>query len=454
MLTFLLLLVTMHIQRASLELKTMMEKCKGWKEEVEKLLPLEEEVKKVRKENEELAEQVTLLVEAGEHKEPPTAAGGGGGGSMNMMDYDAIIKRMTELQDTRVVMEEELHQLREERSAILQENASLREGSHPQKYANLKVKHESVVRCLQETESEFTMEKTLNSALEVTIKELELANMELQQKLSKATDPDLLKTVQERMVRYKKERDTAKTEFEDVKAQLVVATVEAVSSRDALANHVSKETDRLQYQLELKDKEITELRERAQRYESRSRTYREERNSCREMVKQLKYQLQHIQEVQGLPVTPKLEGAESTEEEVSYSPLHEYQYDSPTLDFPSAAEHHTTEQPAYQHQHRDSDTPTDGATSPHYRYRSEPYTQPKAPKPDSCLYTTVKVMTKEGGVEMDIQKPSVQLNPKQKPSVVVKRESGYEAGALMYVGRHNGKEVAGVWMELQIHSKY
>ena len=89
----------------------MRQKCDGWREEVDRLTPYEEEVKKLRKENEELAQQVTMMVEEGERKEALAAEGGGGGSGV--MDYDVMMKRMDELQDTRVTMEGELCQLRE-----------------------------------------------------------------------------------------------------------------------------------------------------------------------------------------------------------------------------------------------------------------------------------------------------------------------------------------------------
>ena len=104
----------------------MRRKCDGWREEVNRLTPYEEEVKKLREENEELGQQVTMMVEEGERKEALAAEGGGGGSGI--MDYDVMMKRMDELQDTRVTMEGELCQIREERAAILQENAALREG--------------------------------------------------------------------------------------------------------------------------------------------------------------------------------------------------------------------------------------------------------------------------------------------------------------------------------------
>ena len=65
----------------------------------------------------------------------------------------------------------------------------------------------------------------------------------------------------------------------------------------------------------------------------------------------------------------------------------------------------------------------------------------------------VKVMTAWGTVQMDIQRPSTQLNPRQKPQVVVKRDTGYETGTLAFVGRIGGEELAGVIFDSYIEGK-
>lgn len=411
----------------------MREKCEGWKEEVERLMPLEEEVKRLQRENEELAQQVTLLVEEGERK--ALRAEGG-----NVMDYDTMMRRMTELQDTRVSMEEELRQLREERASILQENAHLREGSQPQNYTNLKLKYENIVSVLRESELALNEEKKVNS-------ELQTVNLELHQKLVTATDPDKLKSIQERMVRYKNERDQAKSELEEAQSQLITAEIDAKSAQDTLG----QATEELQLQLQLKETEVEKLTLDVQTYHSRMLGYREERNKYREYAKSFKEQ---VKALRNPLATPQLEGEEEdTAMEVSVSPSHEphNQYGSPTLDY--APEQYTTEFSHYQHLHHqreDCESPSDGTLSPSSSSKHRPkvaYAQAK-PRADSCLYHTVQVKTKSGQVvEMDIQRPSTQLNPKQKPQVVVKRDSGYETGTLMYVGRHGGKDLAGVVLD-------
>lgn len=390
------------------------------------MMPLEEEVRKLRKENEELGQQVTLMVEEGERKEVSVAGTARGGGG-NMMDYDTMMKRMEELQDTRVTMEEELRQLRQERSSILQENASLREGSQPQVYANLKLNYENVINHLRETEMALNERKKLCT-------ELQSANSDLHQKLVMATDPELLKSVQDRMVRYKNERDAAKKELEDKQVQVLTAEM-------------------LQHQLDSKDEEMAQLQKDLQRYETKMKAYRSERNSLREQAKR-----QHAKEAQEFHITPKLEGAELDELNIEQdSPSHEHpphQYGSPTLDYtPGQYSHH-------QQYQRDSHTPEDGATSPTYKYRSkmtssDMYSSQAKPKAESCMYSTISVLTKEGMADMEVQKPSAQLNAKHRPQVVVKRDVGqYETGTLMYVGRVGGKEIAGVQLDTRIQSEW
>jgi hypothetical protein len=436
------------MQRLTLELTTMKQKCEGWREEVERLMPFEEEVKKLQRENKELGQQVTLLVEEGERKETLVASEGGQGGS-NFMDYDTMMKRMTELQDTRITLEGELCQLREERAGILQENASLREGSQPQNYTNLKTRYESVVDVLHKTEVALSEEKKTNS-------ELQSVNLELHQRLVTATDPEKLKSIQERMVRYKKERDVAKSEYEEAQSRLITAEI---SARDALLG--SKEMEEMQLHLDLKETQIEKLTVDYETLHSRVIGYREERNRYREQARLLKRQLKETLN----PVTPKLEGVDAEDDaeiEVSASPSHNY--GSPTLDY--MPEQYTSTEPShYQHLRReDCNTPSDGASSPttsitkhQAKMSMDAYSHVQAkPRGESVLTSrTALVKVKSGKyVEMDLQKPLAQLNPKQKPQVVVKRESGYETGTLMYVGRIGGKELAGVALDSRILSKY
>ena len=419
----------------------MKQKCEGWRETAEHL---EEEIETLRKENRELSQQITMMVEEEERKEA---------GKKSMMDYDAMMERLTLLQDTRVLMEEELRHLREERSSILQENANLREGNQPQLYTNLKGKYESAMKHLRETELALQEEQKMKHNLHT-------ANLELHQKLVEATDQDRLKTIQDRIDRYKKERDVARHELEEKKAKLAVAEVDRKSAHDALQKITSDkmEVERLQQKVELMEDEIAQIKLDSQKYELRMRQYREERNVAREESKLLKRQIREYQALitsnREESITPTLGMEEKLEREPSHSPSHEYQYGSPVLGY--TPEHYPTDSHYKQYQ-RDSDSPLEDPSSPSSRYRSskstDAYALPKS-KGSSCLYQTVNVRTKDGYADMSIQRPSTKLNPKHKPQVVVKRSDGYETGTLMFTGTFNGKDVAGVHMDNRINSKY
>lgn len=400
-------------------------------------MPLEDDVRKLRKENEELAQQMTMMVEEVEKKTGEAAGTIASGGGGNVVDYDTLMKRMEELQDKRVAMEDELRSLRAERSSILQENASLYEGNQPQKYFNLKTNYENVLQHLREKELALNEEQKQRA-------ELHAANRELHQRLVMATDPEKLKSVQDRVVRYRNERDQAKVELESKQANLVAAEVASQSAQSVL---------------DMRGEEVVKLKRELQRAESRVQRYREERKKERENTKLLRQQIR----TQELSVTtPRLEGAElevRTERETSHSPSHEPLYTgSPTLEY--APNNYTNELAQLQHQQsRECDTPDEGATSPSYKYHSkmlDTYSSKPHPKAESSsgLYNTVPVTTKDGVVEMDLQKPSFQLNPKVKPQVIVRRDSGiFEAGTLMFVGKVGGKDLAGVQMDTRIQSK-
>ena len=441
----------------------MQEKCDGWKEEVERLLPLEDELKRVQKENEELAQQMTMMVEEVERKrEVPDTTATSSNSAGNMMDYDTLMHRMEELQDTRVKMEEELRSLREERASILQENAGLRESNQPQVYFNLKTKYEEALQLLQNHEQALAAEKQLKA-------ELEAANLEMHQKLVSAINPENLKTIQERVARYKSERDQARAELDSVHKQLLVAKQDTKSAQDVLTS-AQRDADTYKQLFELKEDDIAKLKRELQRIEPRMHRYREERNLEKEHAKQLRQQLTQLGMPHSAAASLTLEGSELDvaglgveQREASHSPSHEAvaQFaSSPTIssDYPSLVSHASNELAHLQLQ-RDCDTPEEGTTSPTYKYHSKAATadlhSSKLPHKDlTSLYHTVTVLTKDGVVKMDVQKPSQQLNPKQKPQVIVRREAGvYESGMLMWVGKINGKDMAGVQMDVKLSSK-
>ena len=72
---------------------------------------------------------------------------------------------------------------------------------------------------------------------------------------------------------------------------------------------------------------------------------------------------------------------------------------------------------------------------------------------DSASDHVVEVQTKEGVEHVRLVKPSVPLNAKDKPTVIVKRGADYQSGTLLFVGNFGGKEMAGINMSLRQHSE-
>lgn len=124
----------------------MKQKLYAWQEEVEKLAPLQERVDQLEGErtqiqdtNRHLHQQIQQL--EGDLEKSHTEL------SKKTLDYNTLNECFTELQETRVNLENELQPLLEKRasiSCILRENAQLLEGSDPKKHANLKKEHEAL----------------------------------------------------------------------------------------------------------------------------------------------------------------------------------------------------------------------------------------------------------------------------------------------------------------------
>ena len=110
-------------------------------------------------------------------------------------DYDQLMERVTELQQVRVQLENELSPLRAERANILSENAALREGSNPDKYLQLKTNYNKLSeQCValqkylrdeskecEQMRQRLAEEKAINARMEE-------ANHELQVQLEATTD--------------------------------------------------------------------------------------------------------------------------------------------------------------------------------------------------------------------------------------------------------------------------
>ena len=256
-------------------------------------------------------------------------------------------------------------------------------------------KCEAITKALHDAELALTQEKMLTNKLQDT-------NLQLHQKLVSAMDPEKLRSMA--AARYKRERDTAKSELEDKSAALIVAEREAKTAQDAMVSQANSRD--LKLQLKQKEEELADSRREVHTTRTRMK------GEWREQLKASKQQ--HAQQ----QLTLEMVGTQ-------------------------------------QQGQRDSDTPSDGTASPSFNYlpKMDAYAQTK-PKVKSYLSNLVEVRGKDGVcVAMEIQKPSVQLNSKQKPQVVVKRESGYETGKLLFVGVIGGKEMAGVCLDNRLQSE-
>ena len=196
------------------------QKCDAWREEVEKLAPLRDEVgrlhahidglgeqiRSLQTNNESLGKQLQSVVEESERKQMETYR-------KAPPDYDNIRSQLAELQQVRLQLENELFPLREERARILTENARLREGTQPEKYAHLKENYDALDDHCGQLEKALEEERTL-------VKRLNDSNSRMQAQLSEATNPDQLQTIRTRMERYRQERDTASKQVEELQEQL------------------------------------------------------------------------------------------------------------------------------------------------------------------------------------------------------------------------------------------
>ena len=213
---------------SDLELATMREKYQAYREETERLVTETEELKMrlsecqaerdvaVSRHQELLIQQQqqqrALLVQSTEEKEREIA-------SRKHTELSQLQDRFSELQQVRMKMEKELATLRSERSDILQQNAMLTEASNIDKYTKLKKEHGQLSSQRKQLQALLEEEKEKAHILQDK-------NLELQQQLQEATNPEKLAAIQQKMGRYRQERDQARdwtqvlqSELETVKQQ-------------------------------------------------------------------------------------------------------------------------------------------------------------------------------------------------------------------------------------------
>ena len=126
-----LLFPSLYVQETELELEleSMQQKCDAWREEVEELTPLRDEVAHLHQENARLQQEVARASEDNvglgrQLQEMSSATRQVGELERKAAECD---HRSTELQHVRVELENELGPLRDEHTATLAENAVLQQ---------------------------------------------------------------------------------------------------------------------------------------------------------------------------------------------------------------------------------------------------------------------------------------------------------------------------------------
>ena len=440
----------------------MKQKLSAWQEEVEKLAPLREqldqmEVKLAQVEdvNKPLHQQIQQLESDIEKSRNELF--------LKTTDYNTLNERFAELQETRVNLENELQPLREERASILRENAHLLEGSDPKKYSNLRKEHESLqARCQQ-------LEQTLNEQSRLLSAHQE-SNVEMQQQLDKATDPERLQSIRSRMERYKQERDAARSHIEEVEKQLIMFQSEQKTLTKKL-QEVSEQSEGRLIELQLKVTRQEKTLAKAADHEVRMRRYREERDKVKSDNVALRQQLTALEGAISdlLAQTGQQNTSEFIETltgnfesmDMGAEIEQSLEHDPGRRDFPADSPHEDYHAQLYS---TDDDhtghyqTPQDqelvqehGAVGGDGDERRSCGSQESLERPKT---RSVEVRTKEGVVHVNIQKPQGPLSAKDRPAVIVKRGTEYEAATLMYVGTLGGKEIAGVQLSIRLPSEF
>jgi chromosome segregation ATPase len=178
---------------------------------------------------------------------------------------EEAMKQTKELQDIRVKMEADLYELRSEKTQILEHNALLVESCDPEKYSKLKKEMVSLQRKLSEREEEIVK---LNESLQFH----QERNVEFKDQLEAALNEDTLQQIQEKISKYKKERDNCKEQMKQMK----------VENEEKLRHisHLEKTVASLMKELEGKEDDLVKLIKKVDEYKAKKLKYQE-------MVKQL-----------------------------------------------------------------------------------------------------------------------------------------------------------------------
>ena len=392
-------------------------------------------------------------------------------------DYDQLMERVTELQQVRVQLENELSPLRAERANILSENAALREGSNPDKYLQLKTNYSKLSEQCVQLQKQLTdeskeceqMRQRLAEEMAINAR-MEEANRELQVQLEATMDERGLQAIRDRVERYRSERDQLKMvvsqyqereqEQQETIHSLQVALEEATAQNSNQDSTSAWQDQVASLTLQLEDSNKRMLRYRGERNTARimHKSLQEQINTLQATVEQLQNSRSYDTYTSGQLDTALLTRLQLTDEGSTERPA----TGSPHEDAYSPEEYSEQTAPPLQHGggggegrggRRPSKQSSTGAVSgssshKHHRLSSASNRSFSPSGSGGELYT--EVTTKDGVTRsLVIERPRHKLNYKLKPEVIVKRRGGkYETGVLAYVGVLDGKEMAGVVLDL------
>ena len=474
-----MLCVYIHIQRSQLEVESMQQKCDAWKDEVEKLSPLRDQVAHLQQDIIRLQQEVGRLSDhnAGLTAQLQEAAASSSGREMNewkrkAADYDQLMERVTELQQVRVQLENELSPLRAERANILSENATLREGSQPDKYLRLKNDYTKLSdHCIQlqrslanESNECELLQKRLAEEAAVNRK-MEEANSQLQQQLQETTDEKSLQAIRDRMDRYKSERDQLRMKVSKMETELQTYCAQQAENSQTIENLTLALEGSAQHthRDEQWQKQLDSLAAKLEESNKRMHRYREERNkahivlgSCQDQVTTLQNTVEQLKNSSRSYTSGQLETTMFTQLQDDVQSLRQHEIPSPHEEEAYSpdlySEQLRSSQPAMQSRpssgpnksfHKQSVTSSSSSVIHKHCSPSSSTSGNNA----AAMYTEV---TGKDGVTQHllIEKPRYKLDPKSKPKVIVRRKGGnFESGVLAFLGVLDGKEMAGIILD-------
>ena len=278
------------------------------------------------------------------------------------------------------------------------------------------------------------------------------------------------------MERYKQEREQLRMSVAQMQAQVLShheetqANQETISQLQQSLDEMAERGD--QGPAGVWQKQIDVLSQKVEKYEKRVQQYRDERNTANILNTSLQQQIETLQStVQQLQSSRVYSSYESGQfdsidvssaatmrklqlqhddslqhRELSASPVEPYSPDAylDTRSTPSTRSGMEPRKSSKQTSTGSTSTPHTGGVGKQLRSSSSSL--------GSTGIMAAHVTMKDGVArEVMIQRPLYKLNPKQipKPEVIVKRKDGkYETGVLAFVGPLDGKEMAGVVLDL------